>query len=70
MSKKKHNKRNMYKNRRMEKQSNLFDGYDKELLDPDYNTKCEVCGASPTIPLTGMCGPCTFGESDTVDGDW
>lgn len=41
-----------------------------EQTEPDYTKKCEVCGATPILPLTGMCGPCTFGESDTIDGNW
>lgn len=32
--------------------------------------KCEVCGATPVMRLTGMCGPCTTGEADTVNGNW
>lgn len=49
----------------------------RELLDsddprikPDWKTPCEVCGAVPSMPLTGMCGPCTFGEAETKDGNW
>jgi hypothetical protein len=38
--------------------------------DPDWTSECEVCGQSPIVPLTGMCGPCTFGEADTVAGNW
>ena len=38
--------------------------------EPDWEGKCEVCGASPIVPATGMCGPCTFGEADTVAGNW
>ncbi len=41
-----------------------------EELQPDWSRKCEVCGASPVLPATGMCGPCTFGEADTAGGDW
>jgi KTSC domain len=37
---------------------------------PDWDGKCENCGASPIVPLTGMCGPCTFGEADTAGGNW
>lgn len=37
---------------------------------PDWGGKCDVCGASPTVPATGMCGPCTFGDSSTVGGNW
>lgn len=33
-------------------------------------SNCEVCGASPVVPITGMCGPCTFGEADTAGGNW
>ena len=38
--------------------------------EPDWSGKCEVCGQSPTVPETGMCGPCTFGEADTAFGNW
>lgn len=37
---------------------------------PDWNRKCLVCGASPVVPVTGLCGPCTFGEAETVGGNW
>lgn len=37
---------------------------------PDWSGKCENCGASPIVPVTGMCGPCTFGEADTAGGNW
>lgn len=36
----------------------------------DFTGQCEVCGASPVHPETGMCGPCTFGEADTIGGNW
>lgn len=39
-------------------------------FDADWDAECEVCGASPCVPLTGMCGPCTFGEADTIGGNW
>jgi hypothetical protein len=43
-------------------------------IDPDvradWSGACIVCGESPVLPATGMCGPCTFGEADTIDGDW
>lgn len=42
----------------------------REETEPDWSGTCEVCGQSPVVPLTGMCGPCTFGEADTVDGNW
>lgn len=42
----------------------------REEWEPDWSDKCQVCGQSPIVPLTGMCGPCTFGEADTVAGNW
>lgn len=39
-------------------------------LRPDYRGKCDNCGASPIVPASGMCGPCTFGEADTAGGNW
>lgn len=42
---------------------------DKE-TEPDWNGKCENCGASPIVPCTGLCGPCTFGEAETANGNW
>ena len=37
---------------------------------PDWSRKCENCGATPVVPITGMCGPCTFGEAETANGNW
>ena len=36
----------------------------------DWSRKCEVCGAVPVVEETGMCGPCTFGEAETANGNW
>lgn len=41
-----------------------------EDMEPDWEGECEACGASPVVPLTGLCGPCTFGEADTIGGNW
>ena len=38
--------------------------------EPDWSSGCENCGERPIVPATGMCGPCTFGEADTVGGNW
>lgn len=38
--------------------------------EPDWTKKCECCGQSPIVPATGLCGPCTFGEADTIGGNW
>lgn len=43
---------------------------DQSELDPDWEVECEVCGQKPVMPLTGMCGPCTFGEAETANGEW
>jgi hypothetical protein len=37
---------------------------------PDWKHSCCVCGQRPIVPLTGMCGPCTFGEAETMGGNW
>lgn len=39
-------------------------------IEPDYEGQCESCGASPILPVSGLCGPCTFGEAETVEGNW
>lgn len=39
-------------------------------VEPDWTKKCIACGASPVLPATGLCGPCTFGEADTSGGNW
>lgn len=39
-------------------------------FEADWTGECEVCGSTPILPSTGMCGPCTFGEADTVGGNW
>jgi hypothetical protein len=36
----------------------------------DWSGECDICGCGPTVPVTGMCGPCTFGEAETVGGNW
>jgi len=40
------------------------------LETPTDDGKCETCGASPVVSGTGQCGPCCFGEADTVNGNW
>jgi len=39
-------------------------------IDPDWSRECAVCGDSPVVPITGLCGPCTYGESETAEGNW
>lgn len=39
-------------------------------IEPDWTENCSTCGSTPVVPQTGMCGPCTWGEAETVDGNW
>lgn len=32
----------------------------------DFTRRCENCGETPVVNVTGMCGPCTFGEAATA----
>ncbi len=47
-----------------------FQDATKEEETPDWSGECENCGASPIVPVTGMCGPATCSEADTVGGNW
>lgn len=42
----------------------------KPNTDPNWEGKCEVCGQSPVVGDLGLCGPCCFGEADTIGGNW
>jgi hypothetical protein len=55
---------------RKAKRQNKTDGRNDSDTEPDWQTPCENCGQVPTLPMTGMCGPCTFGEAETVGGNW
>ena len=43
---------------------------DDSLTDPDWEGTCENCGETPIVPITGLCGPCTWGDASTVGGNW
>ena len=43
---------------------------DPDSSEPRWDYECGVCGQSPVVPLTGLCGSCTFGEADTAGGNW
>lgn len=33
--------------------------------------ECEVCGMNTLlVPEVCLCGPCCFGEADTLNGNW
>ena len=38
--------------------------------EPDWVKSCETCNSLPTVPVSGLCGPCHFGVADTMGGDW
>lgn len=40
-----------------------------EAFEPQ-DKKCIVCGQKPVVAAVELCGPCTWGESDTMDGQW
>lgn len=43
---------------------------DDPRVAPDWSKPCMNCQDTPVVPLTGMCGPCTFGEAETAGGNW
>jgi len=43
---------------------------EKNKLRPDWKGKCDNCEETPVVPMSGLCGPCHFGEADTMQGDW
>lgn len=47
-----------------------IEGADDEPGRKNYDVACEVCGQVPTVGDTGLCGPCCFGEADTMGGNW
>ena len=42
----------------------------RENFEPDWGKTCNRCKAIPTVPISGLCGPCHWGISDTMAGDW
>ncbi len=52
-------------------------GHEKKVeceLTPDYDKKCDVCDATPTVVFSGaghgnsgLCGPCCFGTAEAID---
>lgn len=39
-------------------------------MKPDWSNTCDTCGEAPIVPITGLCGPCTWGEAATRGGNW
>lgn len=48
----------------------VFPNNNNAAFRPDYTKRCICCGATPVVPCTEMCGPCSFGEASTVGGSW
>ena len=42
----------------------------EQAFEKVWDAECEVCGQSPVVRATGLCGPCTFGEAETAGGNW
>lgn len=36
----------------------------------DWVIECQNCGSLPTVHPTQLCGPCCFGEAETINGNW
>ena len=36
----------------------------------NWKVPCQVCECKPTVGDSRLCGPCYFGEADTVGGNW
>ncbi len=60
MSRNKHGKNRNKKRKPVELKDN----------DKDWQTPCVVCGQLPTVHPTELCGPCCFGEAETLNGNW
>lgn len=56
--------------RRQEKEEKAPQKSDGLTGDKNWGVKCMVCNGEPTVGETGLCGPCCFGEADTVNGNW
>lgn len=42
----------------------------RKMFRPNWQAPCENCGAKPSVPLSGLCGPCHFGAADAKGGGW
>lgn len=42
----------------------------EEAFAADYTRECGACGSKPVVNASGLCGPCTFGEAETIGGNW
>jgi len=56
---------NKIKTQNIENQKQEPDPFEKV-----WDVPCLVCDQVPTVRATELCGPCTFGEAETVGGNW
>lgn len=36
----------------------------------NWDVSCQNCGEKPTVADLALCGPCCFGEAETLGGNW
>ncbi len=36
----------------------------------NWSYACDNCEGTPTVGDTGLCGPCCWGEAETINGNW
>lgn len=36
----------------------------------NWEAECMCCEQTPTVGDTDLCGPCCFGEAETLGGNW
>lgn len=43
-----------------------------KMYAPNWDGTCDVCESDiePTVPMSGLCGPCHFGTARALGGSW
>jgi hypothetical protein len=62
-------KKKAKKRKKLEVEKTVIERGDPRIV-PDYSRGCINCGDKPIVPMTRMCGPCTWGEASTANGNW
>lgn len=52
-----------------ETQRMMTDAECRNNYQPNWKRKCQ-CGATPVVPVSGLCGPCHWGKAATINGGW
>jgi hypothetical protein len=42
----------------------------QQMMTPDRTRTCLNCHQTPVVPVSGLCGPCHFGQAAAVNGGW